>query len=170
MFLKIKSQDFNSGWRTLIKLFKAKRSATLGMVLPGGRATDQTMLFAYLYSPRTLTFDPNSTPTHPDRVFRKPNVLLAEFEQNLFKHKHWPSTSKDGESLSGKQGIGNPSHGGSKQGFNCTLRGEEKIIPESTAHLQWAMQAYVQPQLSSPVCLASHLLVFRLSKSDVYTA
>ena len=87
------------------------------------------------FTSRTLTFKPNSKLTHPDRVFRKPNILLAEFEQNLFKHKHWPSASQDGESLAGKQGIGDPSHGGSKQGFNRTLQ-REKIITEPTAHLK----------------------------------
>lgn len=77
----------------------------------------------------TLSWDlgihPNGTITQPIRVFRKPDVLLAEFEQDLFKHKHWSSASQDSESLSRKQGVGDPGHGGSEQGLDCTLRGKK---------------------------------------------
>lgn len=47
--------------------------------------------------------------------------ILAEFEQYLFKHKHWPCAAQDGEGLPGKQGIGYSSQRGSEQRLNCTL-------------------------------------------------
>lgn len=125
------------------------------------------MTYAYSYLPGTLAFNPNSTITHLVRVFRKLNVLLAEFEQNLFKHKHWPSTSQDGESLPRKQGIGNPGHGGSKQGFNCTLRERKKNHP-------WVHSSSVMSNVGSCTfltvmhALTSHLLVLHLSKNDMY--
>lgn len=126
---------------------------------------------ACLHSPRPLALNLNSTMTHPVRVCRKPNVLLAEFEQNLFKHKHWPSASQDGESLSGKQGIGNPSHGGSEQGFNCTLRGEKKSsVSPALIRNERCRLVYIPNPALQCACLTSHLLALRLSKSDVYTA
>lgn len=54
--------------------------------------------------------------------FQKNNVLLAELEQNLLKHEHRASAPQDGKGLPSKQGVGNPRHGCSKQGFDCTLR------------------------------------------------
>lgn len=32
--------------------------------------------------------------------------ILAEFEQYLFKYKHWPRAAQNGKGLAGKQGIG----------------------------------------------------------------
>lgn len=78
------------------------RCAVLGMVLPGGRKTEQMMFFLQVFTAQKdicrllLAWDPDIQPSPHNNmqfVFRKPNVLLAEFEQNLFKHKHWPSTS-----------------------------------------------------------------------------
>lgn len=54
--------------------------------------------------------------------FQKNNVLLAELEQNLLEHEHRASAPQDGKGLPSKQGVGDPRHGCSKQGFNCTLR------------------------------------------------
>lgn len=120
------------------------------------------------YISKTLASKPNN-PITSIRVFSKPSILLAEFEQNLFKHKHWSSASQDGESLSCKQGIGNPSHGGSKQGFNCTLRGGKKIITKSTTICNESCGLMYIPDLVIMHAPTNHLLVFHLSKSDVYT-
>lgn len=56
------------------------------------------------------------------RYCQKTSVLLAELEQNLFKHQHGPRTSQDGERLPGKERVRDPGHGRSKQRLDCTLR------------------------------------------------
>lgn len=47
--------------------------------------------------------------------------VLAEFEQDLFKHQHWARAPQNGEGLPSKQGVGYSSQRGTKQGLNCTL-------------------------------------------------
>lgn len=57
--------------------------------------------------------------------------LLAELEEDLLKDQNWSCAAQDGEGLTGKQGVGYPSHGGPKQGLNRALKGTETMITRS---------------------------------------
>lgn len=87
------------------------------------------------------------------------NVLLAELEQNLLKHEDWPGAPQDGEGLPSKQGVSNPRHGRSKQGFNCTLRRRKNQSPRPSTDRSCLTYAD-----SAAPCLDNHLL---LSKRGV---
>lgn len=108
---------------------------------------------ACLLTPALNPGIPHQQP-HPVRLFTEAKVLLAELEQNLFKHKHWSGTPQDGEGLSRKQGIGDPGHGGSEQGFNCTLGGRQKppMSPRPISKERWLLWA---PALALTCTLAA---------------
>lgn len=52
---------------------------------------------------------------------KRQNNILAELKEDFLKDENRPRAAQDGEGLPGKQGVGDPSHGGSEQRLDGAL-------------------------------------------------